>query len=306
MHTASLNNYTSDRSLLLISVVVLAAHLAAFFVSAFMPQTVPVQPKARRLVVQTVTLKPAPVTTVEPKRKEPRVAEPEPVLPAPPSEQPVHKAQVEEEPTPIPEPTPAPEPALQPQTKPKTPAKPTPAKKTKPSPKPTKKPPQSSTKKKEVPKKSAPKQAPKADAAKAKRRELLANAQKKIAQVDQARSKVSETKPVRSAPVLGRIDNLQVDTFVDQSAALSPLEISYYDELASRLKLQLRLPEFGEVKIKLTLGNAGDFVSVAFVHAESKKNRAYIEKMVPTLKYPSFGTNFKGLKQYTFVLALRG
>lgn len=151
-----------------------------------------------------------------------------------------------------------------------------------------------------------PKVDPAVEAAKAKRRELLSNAQKSIAKIDHVYDKLAaETANTVAGVIPAKIDTLQVETLAIESAnSLSPQEKSYYDELASRLKLVLRLPEFGEVRIKLTLDRSGKFVKVVIMSAESVKNSTYIEKTLPTLTYPSFGTNFSDQPQYTFIIAL--
>jgi hypothetical protein len=48
----------------------------------------------------------------------------------------------------------------------------------------------------------------------------------------------------------------------------------------------LNLPEFGDVKIQLTLNRDGSVAKVVVVQAESKKNRAYLEDHLPCLKFP--------------------
>lgn len=145
------------------------------------------------------------------------------------------------------------------------------------------------------------------EAAKAKRRELLASAQKSIAKIERTRDKLGASQAtLESAPAVPRpIESLQIETLLgEKKQELSSQEIGYHEELASRLKLLLRLPEFGEVKIKLTLERSGRFVKVVIVSAESTSNRKYIEKTLPSLKFPSFGNNFSDLDQYTFVIAL--
>lgn len=220
--------------------------------------------------------------------------------------------------TPKKKPTP-PKPAEKTKTKPKAiPDKKEP-KKTE-TPKKTKPPSKKETPKKETPKKdledvkpkaketpAKPKVDPELQAANAKRRELLARAQKSIAKIEQNRDTLnaSSATTTAGAVVPGRIDALQVETFPSSTGEkLSPQEISYYDELASRLKLLLRLPELGEIKIKLTLDRSGHFMKVTIVNAESLSNRKYVEKTLPTLTYPSFGSNFTGMAQYTFVISL--
>lgn len=247
---------------------------------------------------------------------------PEPVpAPMPPKEEPVKKAPVEKKEAPKKKPTPPPKREV---TKPKTVEKEKKVQAAKPKkdpPKPAKpnkpvvadnKPKKKSTEVvKPKPEKKAepakPKVDPAAEAAKAKRRELLADAQKSIAKIDRVHDKLAATESSSTAAgiIPAQIDTLQVETLATESAdTLSPREKSYYEELASRLKLLLRLPEFGEVRIKLTLDRSGKFLKVVVMSAESTKNRKYIEKTLPTLTYPSFGNNFNDQSEYTFIIAL--
>jgi outer membrane biosynthesis protein TonB len=58
------------------------------------------------------------------------------------------------------------------------------------------------------------------------------------------------------------------------------------ETLASFLHGALNLPEFGEVKIALTLKSDGSVEKVVVLFAESKKNRAYLEELLPKLRFP--------------------
>lgn len=174
--------------------------------------------------------------------------------------------------------------------------------------------------KKEAPKKSLEKKIeapppPKIDpevvaaqeAAKAKRQALLNSAQKSIAKIERTHDKLGASQEITQvAPAIPRpIESLQIETLsIEKSQNLTPQQIGYHEELASRLKLLLRLPDYGEVKIKLTIERTGCFVKVAIVSAESASNRKYIEKTLPTLKYPSFGSHFGSVEQCTFAIAL--
>lgn len=154
---------------------------------------------------------------------------------------------------------------------------------------------------------AVPKPDPVAEAAKEKRRQLLANVQKSINKVDRSGTfnSTSAASKAISTAMPATIDVLQVEALpIFGEEQLTPLEVSYYEELAHRLKLLLRLPEYGEVVVKLTLDRAGKFMNVVSVGSKSEANKSYIEKALPTLKYPSFNKNFQGLDQYTFVLSL--
>lgn len=56
--------------------------------------------------------------------------------------------------------------------------------------------------------------------------------------------------------------------------------------LASFLHTSLNLPEIGEVKIQLTLKKDGTVGRLHVLQAESKKNKAYLEKHLPLLRFP--------------------
>lgn len=61
---------------------------------------------------------------------------------------------------------------------------------------------------------------------------------------------------------------------------------SYQDTLVSYLHQSLNLPEYGEVKIALTLRDDGSVTKVVVLKAESVKNKEYLEKNLPLLKFP--------------------
>lgn len=149
-------------------------------------------------------------------------------------------------------------------------------------------------------------------AAKAKQQELLAKAQENLAKMDQSRGKIESSKGSlgsgwNDASLPKAIGSLQIDALPVGSAMgteLSAKEMDYRDEVAYRLKLALRLPDYGSVKIKLTLDRSGKVSTVQTVSSESKKNQQYVENNVPSLVFPSFGVQFAGLSQYTFLVTL--
>lgn len=89
------------------------------------------------------------------------------------------------------------------------------------------------------------------------------------------------------------IETLQIDT----SDKLSESEKAYFGQLSDHLKQTLRLPSSGAVRIYLTLASDGSFISMEIVAHENERNRAYVEKMIPTQKFPPFGKDFKEQKR---------
>lgn len=160
-----------------------------------------------------------------------------------------------------------------------------------------------------------PKPDPQVEAAKTKalqeaqeqQRKLIAAAQESLAKIEQGRAKMQATKSslntVAAAPLA--INQLQIEALPSSnSPALTVGERGYRDELASRLKLLLKLPEHGDVQLKLTLDRAGKPVKVVIVKAASQINRSYVEKTLPSLKFPPLGNHFENMTEYTFLIQL--
>lgn len=79
---------------------------------------------------------------------------------------------------------------------------------------------------------------------------------------------------------------------------------SYADVLIDRLRKSLEFPEYGKVDIELTLDRSGKVLKIKILSDESQKNRQYVEKMVPQLKFSPFGLFFPGESSHTFVVSL--
>lgn len=142
------------------------------------------------------------------------------------------------------------------------------------------------------------------EAAKEKQKSLLLKAQASISKVSNDQALIAATMP-KLGKLPNSINSLQSDMIkFDNSDALSAKELSYREELAGRLRLSLRLPEYGAVKIKLTLKREGSVVSLSVVSSESQANKKYIEKIVPSLTFPEFGNNFDKQSQFTFQITL--
>lgn len=333
---------TFDRPALIIAASVVIAH-AIFFVwmayfgdHASLPKAVK---EAKRFVVQTVELQPA---APQPRVTAPVVEVQQPVPEAPKIEPQPKMEKAKEAPPPVPT-TPkaisAPKPPKPVATPKKAPvAKPAPAKPVTKAQAPAKQP----TKPKAVSKpvaKSAPapvktpsvqktdntareaeaaqkqkelQQQQEREAAQKQERQrqqkLIADAQESIAKIGAVRDKVTAGKA--SSPSLTAVSSVPISLHIDAMPAvagapeLSFKEVAYRDELAGRLKLLLRLPEYGDVKVKLTLERSGKVVKVVVDSAESATNKKYIEKTLPDVSFPPFGSNFGSDAQYTFSITL--
>lgn len=145
-------------------------------------------------------------------------------------------------------------------------------------------------------------------AAQKRQQTLIAQAKENIAKIGQSRDKgtVAATSGLPEGPSIGRLESLHIDALpIDNGVKFTPQESNYRDELASRLKLLLSLPEFGEVRLKLTLDRNGKVTKFEVIKAENSANRKYVEKAVPGLKLPPFGNNFGNSETYTFNITLK-
>jgi len=141
--------------------------------------------------------------------------------------------------------------------------------------------------------KPEPKKEPKPDPKPKIDQALLEKAKESIAKLHQNKNKKTTT----GTKVPGKIEQLDIDTISNDGA--------YEAELAAKLRLFLRLPEFGAVTIKLTLEQSGKVIKVETIETKNENNKKYVEKTVPTLKLPSFGNSLGKAKQYTFLITLK-
>lgn len=134
-----------------------------------------------------------------------------------------------------------------------------------------------------------------------KRKELLAQAQEKMGQLQvMSEVKVNSLGSAKALPVMAT-DNVSAS-----AATLSQTgPAGYREALASRLQSRLQLPEFGTVEIRLTLTSSGAVAKLEIVHADSSLNRQYIEQAIAGMSFQPFDASFDGLQQYTFHIQLK-
>lgn len=132
-----------------------------------------------------------------------------------------------------------------------------------------------------------------------KNKQLLAKAQENIAKIRPTSDKVNS----------GKLQDLQ-DMNLKVAASSIPAgkavgrEFGYGDEIKNRLKLMLKLPDYGEVVLKLTLDRAGKVLKMEVVKSTTEGMRRYVEKSITGLMFPPFGGHFEGEPQHTFSITL--
>jgi outer membrane biosynthesis protein TonB len=188
---------------------------------------------------------------------------------------------------------------LKPKSKPKPKVKPT-AKKTK-QPEKEKKPVKKAvakaskaTPKKTSPKKTTTKKEPSNEKLVSQMKEALAQLEKGVG------GSSSKGKSGKGSGKVAKIGQLQTETASEDVAIFT-----YEEELAIYLKSKLKLPEPGEVKIKLTLSSDGKVLALSTIQSGSEKNRSHVEERVPKIKFPSFDERLEGETKHTFSVVLR-
>lgn len=114
-----------------------------------------------------------------------------------------------------------------------------------------------------------------------RKKELLAKAQESIAKIQQNRA-----------------------TFKADVSGAENSPPGYRDELVARLQMMLRLPERGDVRIKLILAKNGKFVKMEILSSQSTVNKKYVEKSLPSIQFPPFGKEFGNASESSFNITL--
>lgn len=266
------------------------------FIEAIEPLPTLSEPEAKTEVVEPVAeiknetapkleLRPQPEVLPQP-IETPKIEptpQPKPVLKSKPK--PVAKPQ------PAPKPVPKPQPKLQPKPAPK------PQPKTAPKPEPK---PQPKTTVESKPSQDALKQKNEAD-----RQKLLSKANESLKQIKASPHKPLPQKNQLLAVSSQQLEKLQSEVYIaNESLFSSAKDGNYRDELIAHLKRSLKLPGYGNVTIELTLLRTGKVKILKILKDENIENRKHIEKIIPTLSFPSFGSSYDNEAQHAFVITL--
>lgn len=111
---------------------------------------------------------------------------------------------------------------------------------------------------------------------------------------------------------VGSVGTLHSDTGVSfgNSTTDSPefgptsKEGCYIADLIRRLQLTIRLPEPGEIRIKLTLKKSGESSSVIVVSCRNEKIKKSLLEKLKKVHFSPFGQSFPGEEEHTFLLRL--
>lgn len=132
-----------------------------------------------------------------------------------------------------------------------------------------------------------------------KKPSLLSQKQKILKELEETLKKMTSKQKApeheSSLTLPPSIDTLQIDHVEEEHN-------DYFLMIAYTLREKLKLPEYGMVKLELTLINTGKVLKVSVLNTESDKNQWYLERQLPYMEFPPFTEELKKERQHTFAL----
>lgn len=129
-----------------------------------------------------------------------------------------------------------------------------------------------------------------------------ARSEQKKSLLEKARKSMGQLQPQTAAGLLP-MEEISAIPMSVQSTDFAAIAPTYIEEIASILKLLLRLPEYAEVEMALTISRMGKVLRVNLC-SSSSCNSKYIQEHVKTISFPPFGKAFPGEQEHTFSIKL--
>lgn len=119
---------------------------------------------------------------------------------------------------------------------------------------------------------------------------LLAEAQKNLNEVKEGPRSTTKTEK-KSPPPVTASDGESIE--------------AYASILVLQIQEQFVLPEYGEVKISLTLEKSGKVKALVIKESRSEKNSAYLKEKLNQFQFIPFYGTLKEAKEHTFIITLK-
>ncbi len=129
--------------------------------------------------------------------------------------------------------------------------------------------------------------------------ELIALMGQSLGKID--KSLKTQSKP-KAIPSKGSSSSSKAISLASESIVVVGAGVDYASELSRFLKSALTLPEAGDVSISISLSSSGLVENLQVKSSPSAKNRSYLEKRLPALRFPLPPDS----KAVTFHLTLKG
>ena len=114
-------------------------------------------------------------------------------------------------------------------------------------------------------------------------------------ELEKSIAQMQTSSPQKSSAPVHKTARLQIDVNENQ-------ESDYVASLTRYLHTALHLPDFGAVKMELTVREDGSIAKLLVLKAESEENRKYLEKHIPLLHFPPLQGEYAKNNRHAFVL----
>ena len=131
---------------------------------------------------------------------------------------------------------------------------------------------------------------------------LLKELEESIAKIENKSDKGTTNKKASISNKAFVPISLQIDTPSSEFSNNEEGQGDYTETLINHLHQCLSLPDYGEVKIQLSLRQDGTVDKVVVLKTQSEKNRQYLENHLPRLRFPRFDGSYASKKEWTFTL----
>ena len=131
---------------------------------------------------------------------------------------------------------------------------------------------------------------------------LLQELEESIAKIETKSDKGITSKKTFASSKAFLPTPLQIDKIAADDLNAEDIKSDYTDVLVRHLHQVLSLPDFGEVKIQLSLRQDGTVAKLNVIKAQSEKNKHYLETNLPSLRFPRFEGIYASKKEHTFIL----
>lgn len=123
---------------------------------------------------------------------------------------------------------------------------------------------------------------------------ILKQLEESIAKIEQKYDKQCKSNTIVTASLPFKV----AADFVQEEQTLP----NYTASLIKELTQALQLPEYGEVKVKLTINPMGKIIELLVLQTESTANKLYLEKHLPDIVLPKYHEKAALIKEQTFTL----
>ena len=136
-----------------------------------------------------------------------------------------------------------------------------------------------------------------------KSQDLINDLEEMIAKIEKKQDKIEKNQKINVPNALNSLEIDKIKKTDEPFATFSEANDDGYEKmLIETLRHSLHLPDYGEVKIQLTLNKDGSVVNLVVVKAQSEKNKFYLENNLMHLRFPSLQETPDNKKQRTFLL----